>query len=160
MSHLCDCCGAEKEVVLKSVEIKNGKRICIYLCNDCLPMIENSGEWTETRKGYVRSKSVSYNESEVNSINGVKKGWTGMVRGICIFLFVAIAIIGMLIGFALGSTLSYDDGAGVIGGFLGLFIGALVGGALLSFSMLFVEISENLASVLEILTKNSENHPD
>ena len=83
-----------------------------------------------------------------------------MVRGICIFLFVAIAIIGMLIGFALGSTLSYDDGAGVIGGFLGLFIGALVGGALLSFSMLFVEISENLASVLEILTKNSENHPD
>lgn len=160
MGCLCDCCGAEKEVVLKSVEKKDGKRICIYLCNDCLPMIENSGVWTETRKGYVRNKPVFYDDPDLNSIDEVKKGWTGMVRGICIFLFVAIVIIGMTIGAVIGRLFSGGDGAGVAGGFLGLLIGVLVGGALLSFSMLFVEISENLASVLEILKKNSENHPD
>ena len=149
MDNICDCCGKEKDIYAKSVKQSDGARIIVYLCDDCLDEIKNADNYVKTAKGYVKLETAAYGDGGYT-----KSGWTSVVKVLNIILFAVLIIVGGIMGSSIGDALSYDDGAAALGAFLGLILGALAGGVIVSFSMLFVEISENLAGVLEIIKKD------
>ena len=150
MEHMCDCCGKERDVYAKSVKHKNGARVVVYLCDDCLQQIENAEVYyVKTSKGYVKNEPVAYGD-----VNYSKSGWTSFVKVLNVILFIALIIVGMIVGASIGDAVSYEDAAVALGMFVGMILGALVGAVIVSFSMLFVEISENLAGILEIIKKD------
>lgn len=150
MENLCDCCGEVKEIFIKSVEKRDGERIALHLCDECRSKIENAETYyVKTSKGYVKNGSM-----KADSGFRVKSGWTSIVKGLNVVLFIALVIIGGIIGGSMGDAMFYDDGAEAVGAFLGVILGGLSGTVIVSFSMLFVEISENLASVLDYMKKD------
>lgn len=152
MSNICELCGKEKQVYLKSVEKREGGRTTLYLCDSCRGIIESNDEWVETAKGYVRSNPMVMEETESDSVN-TKNKWTLFVKGLNGALFIALMIIGCVFGVILGNMLSYDSSGAIIGGFVGAIVGAVFGGIIVSFSMMLVEISLNIGSILDEIKK-------
>lgn len=152
MSKICELCGKENQVYLKSVEKRDGGRIALYFCDSCRAKIENTDEWVETAKGYVRNSPIVFDETETGSIK-TKNKWTLLVKGLNGVVLVALIIIGCAFGVILGNMLSYDSNGGIIGGFVGAIVGAVFGGIIVSFSMMLVEISLNISSILEEMKK-------
>ncbi len=150
MEILCDCCGKEREIFAKSVKKRDGTSVIVYLCDDCRRQIENAETYyVKTAKGYVKN---GYIESESGAY--IRSGWTSIVKVLNVILFIALIIVGMIVGASVGDAVSYEDAAIALGLFVGMILGALVGAVIVSFSMLFVEISENLAGILEIIKKD------
>ena len=148
----CDHCFDQNGTHLKRARSENGAVTEICLCDRCLDTFENSNDLLGTTKGNVKLSSLL--SENMNTVKTTKTSWTSIVQGLNIILFIALIIIGIIAGASMGDAMSYDDGGGVVGGFIGFILGAVIGGIVVSFSMLFVEISQNLAAVLEEIRKD------
>lgn len=155
MSKVCDICGSKTELFVQTVENENGEEQEVNMCAECMQKAMNPDAVFD----------VMQNENEFDEIDAFddsdKKGngdntivWTNTVKTLNFIIMVALPIVGIIVGAMIGNAVSYEDVAGFIGGFLGLFLGAIVGVIIVSFSMLFVEISQNLAALLDEVRKD------
>lgn len=155
MEHMCDCCEKVRADSIKTLKNSKGGKVGLFLCNDCSDMIKASDEWVKTSRGNVKYAPDSYEITESDIYYKTSKsGWSSFVKVLNVILFIALIIVGMIVGASIGDAVSYEDAAIALGMFVGLILGALVGAVIVSFSMLFVEISENLAGILEIIKKD------
>lgn len=148
MVKLCESCGKSKETYMKTAEFQNGQRGEVYLCEECFAKFEQSKDWFMTTKGYVKNSQVN-DKNQINSTTG----WTDFAKIINIIVLIISFVLGSFIGTISGNALSYEDGAGVIGAIIGGITGFLIGGVIVSFSMVIVEISQKLSAILGELKK-------
>lgn len=151
MADICEHCSQEKEVYMKTGEFRDGKRGEVYLCYDCLLKFEQSEAWFETTRGFVKNAPANSqaNGTQMNS----SANWTEIAKTINIIALIGVCILGLVLGAVLGDAMSYEDGAGLVGSIIGGIAGFLIGGVIVSFSMVIIEISQKLSAILDELKR-------
>ena len=121
--------------------LQNGQRSAVYLCNDCSYQFIQGKEWFHSQNGLIKSAAqpIKVNEGK-GAADHVGLGvWAGLVKFMNFLTVIGFFIAGCVIGGAAG-----DEAGGIIGGIVGL----ILSGIIVSFSMLFVEMSQKLSILI------------
>lgn len=150
MKDICDICGKTTDIFEQTLENEEGIEIRVKICSECLRKSEDSNAYFEIPEEDYTDADLSEESDEDNTELHIN--WAKIVKILNIIIMIATTIISTIIGTIIGEEF-LRDGA-FLGGFIGLITGILIGGSIVAFSMLFVEISQNLSAVLEEIQKN------
>lgn len=152
MSKVCDICGRKTELFVHRVENESGEEQEVNLCAECTQKAMNpNAVFDVVQNEFDKLDEFDDSEEKWGDDNNTIV-WTNTVKTLNYIIMALLPIVGIIGGAIIGEAIS--NGAGFIGGLLGLFLGAITGVIIVSFSMLFVEISQNLAALLDEIRKD------
>ncbi len=163
MKAVCDHCREIRDASNYKAVRKDGVEIKIQLCDQCLGdyLSLSESDFFNTTKGYVKDVSLDMADSGGSSYRHENAGnhkseihvyeknvWTNIVKIMC-FVFAGLLVLaGGIAGAVLLGGATGDLIFGLCGFLLGIIVGGIIGMMNVAVLMMFVEISQNLATLV------------